>query len=188
MGKSKSSSSKQKHAAGTASSHSENSTQPPPPGSAPEGYAPARRSPTDSSYYDLDGIPWNDRDPKSQTWIYAREVRDQQSKAPLTEPKRDKYPNEYKNGEQLPFTTPGKIDPKTGKPVWLHQPMIPGKVTRFTGGGTVGGIRTFYTEGDRTKFDVGHHDPRVPTPKGTAGFSLVTYVPAVTHTATPPGH
>ncbi|CAJ2511135.1 Uu.00g067600.m01.CDS01 [Anthostomella pinea] len=158
-------------------------TNTPAAGSAPPGYTPARRTPTDSSYYDMDGIPWKEGDPNSQAWIYAREVRAQQAKAPLQRTARAKYPSPFKNAEPLPLTTPGKPDPTGNKPTeWLHHPMIPGKTTTYRASAKSkakpGGIRTFYTEGDNSKYDVGFHDPRVWTPSKSAGFSLATYVPA----------
>ncbi|KAI0199380.1 hypothetical protein F4808DRAFT_215973 [Astrocystis sublimbata] len=151
--------------------------------SAPEGYTPARRTPTDSSYYDLGGVPWKQKDPSAQTWIYAREVRAQQAKAPEQLPGRAKYPSVYYNSEELPLSSPGAPTAKDPeKRQWIHQPVIPGQTTQYrpVKGNRPEGIRTFYTEGDRRTYDVGYHDPSVKTRKGdNGGFSLATYVPAV---------
>ncbi|KAI0154522.1 hypothetical protein GGR57DRAFT_502272 [Xylariaceae sp. FL1272] len=143
----------------------------------PEGHSQARRTPTDSSYYDLDGQPTNKNDPNAPTWIYARDVRAQQAKAPVHPTARQKYPSYFYNAEGIPLSTAGHLTSR-GNNQWLHQPMIPGKATAYQGGKVKpGSVRTFYTEGDRAHFDVGFHDPRIARPDGTHPFTLATYVP-----------
>ncbi|KAI0015948.1 hypothetical protein F4780DRAFT_783655 [Xylariomycetidae sp. FL0641] len=158
-------------------------------GTAPPGHTPSRRTPTDSSYYDLNGQPWRKDDPNAQTWIYAREVRAQQANAPpLRGP--DRYPSRYNNAEKLPLTTPGTTmtNKKGSVTFWIHQPIIPGQTSAYDPDvDAPEAIRTFYTEGDNTKFDVGHHDKRVMAPSGRGdGFSLAKYVPAAPKPAANP--
>ncbi|KAI0378643.1 hypothetical protein F5Y04DRAFT_261263 [Hypomontagnella monticulosa] len=142
--------------------------------SAPPGYTPAHRVPTDSSYYSFDGNPWNNKDPDSQTWMYAREARQQQDGVPAG--KRLPYPSRFGNGEVLPLSTPGTS--KHGRSEWLHHPLIPGRSNTWVPyrRDPVGGVRSFYTEGDTSQFDVGFHDPKIPGyPKGREPFSLARY-------------
>ncbi|KAK5626033.1 hypothetical protein RRF57_001749 [Xylaria bambusicola] len=131
--------------------------------------------------YDLNGTSWDSKHANGQTWIYAREVRAQQAKAPLESPKRAKYPSKFANLENLPLTTPGKPTPNGRTAAeWLHHPMIPGTATTYSdmSRSRPGAIRTFYTEGDRSNFDVGHHDPKTKTSTGKEGFSMAKYIPA----------
>ncbi|KAI1404939.1 hypothetical protein F4819DRAFT_68116 [Hypoxylon fuscum] len=72
-----------------------------PPPSPPAGYSPLRRRPTDSSYYDFNGTPWDNQDPDSQDWIYASEARQQQATVPVGTARP--YPSAFRNGEDLPL-------------------------------------------------------------------------------------
>ncbi|OTA62098.1 hypothetical protein K449DRAFT_465496 [Hypoxylon sp. EC38] len=151
-------------------------------GPAPLGYTPAHRVPTDSSYYSFDGTPWDNRDPNSQTWMYARDARQQQSGLPAG--KARPYPSPFKNGERLPLSTPGSIPRNKPNPEWLHHPLIPGRTTTWDPqrDAKLGGVRSFYTEGNASQFDVGYHDPKLgKSARGHDKFSLANY-----HAAVPP--
>ncbi|KXJ90548.1 hypothetical protein Micbo1qcDRAFT_226545 [Microdochium bolleyi] len=151
--------------------------------SSPSSFVPTpvRRIPTDSSYHSFDGVPWDDHDPSSQTWMYASDAREQQSK--IAAGPRRPYPSRYGNSDDLPLTSPGMVPPKGGTPQWLHHPLIPGQqeIWKPKGDKSRGAVRSFYTRGSPEVFDVGHHNPKAGLTKGgTAKFTMATY-----HTASP---
>lgn len=146
----------------------------------PEGYSPPRRTPTDSSYYSFNGVPFDNQDQSSATWIYAREARQQQAGVPTSQSRP--YPSRFGNGENLPLTTPGSQLKPGRQKEWLHHPLTPNRSATWTkdNGDSVGGVRSFYTDGNPRKFDVGYHDPRVGTSeKGHGSFALANYHKAV---------
>ncbi|KAI1095016.1 hypothetical protein F5B19DRAFT_443049 [Rostrohypoxylon terebratum] len=67
---------------------------------APPGHTPARRAPTDSSYYDFDGVPYDADEPNSATWMYARDARAQQAGLATAQTK-GKYPSKFRNFDKL---------------------------------------------------------------------------------------
>ncbi|KAI0481336.1 hypothetical protein GGR56DRAFT_629841 [Xylariaceae sp. FL0804] len=160
---------------------------PSPPASAPPGHKTTKRVPTDSSYYDFDGVPWNRKDPQSATWMYARDARAQQATCP-PEPSWN-YPRHFANHDNLLLSTPGA--PEQGassgagqqsvKNSWLHHPLIPGAKTAYQGGrpnAPPGTVRSVYTQGDTNNFDVIYHDRRAGvTGQGHGKFKVSKYHP-----------
>ncbi|KAI1772963.1 hypothetical protein F4818DRAFT_443848 [Hypoxylon cercidicola] len=131
----------------------------------------------------FDGTPWDNRDANAQTWMYAREARQQQADT-IAGTRKHSYPSYYRNSEELPLSTPGTISPYNGRREWLHQPLVPGRETAWAPrtGTPKGAVRSFYTRGTPTEFDVGFHDPKAgKTPGGSDNFSLARY-----HAAVPP--
>ncbi|KAI1816411.1 hypothetical protein GGS20DRAFT_231372 [Poronia punctata] len=148
----------------------------------PSSYKPPRRTPTNSSYYDFDGIG-SIRDVPSATWMYARDARAQQAGLAPDAIRRNRkdtqYPSVFRNATGLPLTTPGNLDADQ-KPLWAHHPLIPGQTTTYIDKathGTAGGVRSAYTLGNPKDFDVIYHDPRRPTRGRHAEFSLAPYIP-----------
>ncbi|KAI1327340.1 hypothetical protein F5Y16DRAFT_399518 [Xylariaceae sp. FL0255] len=139
-----------------------------------------RRIPTDSSFYDFNGVPCNDNDPNSATWMYASDTRDQQ-KALLqqAQPPNSAYPSVYWNREKLPMSTPGSQLPQGNitRQGWMHHPLVPGSSTPYvSGSGRPGGVRSFYTDGDPNNFDVSYHVPNAAK-SGKKKFAKATYHP-----------
>lgn len=126
--------------------------------------------------YSFNGIPWNDRDVNSQTWMYASETRQQQAGVPAGRARP--YPSLFGNGEGLPLSTPGSdLRPNRGKE-WLHHPLTPGRASTWTSASGVppGGVRSFYTAGNPSEFDVGHHNPTLgASARGSGNFGLANY-------------
>ncbi|KAI2778796.1 hypothetical protein F4815DRAFT_476675 [Daldinia loculata] len=144
--------------------------------SAPPGHTPAHRIPTDSSYYSFNGNPWDRRNPESQTWMYAREARQQQSGLP--DGQGVPYPSYFGNGERVSLSTPGSALAPSGRHGWLHHPLIPGRTTTWTPGSNTrpGGVRSIYTDGNIVEFDVGYHDVRIGTTgRGSGKFAVANY-------------
>ncbi|KAK3936949.1 hypothetical protein QBC46DRAFT_268522 [Diplogelasinospora grovesii] len=147
------------------------------PGSAPPGYAPPRRTPTNSSYYDFNGTPCDDRNPNSQTRMYAREAREQtkdvQGEILRGNTGSSRYPGPFHNN-------PGKDNttlPLQAKRDILHHPLVPGQTAAWTTG-RPGGVRSFFTCLSNF-FDVAYHDPTKGVSKrGHHDFTMATYVPA----------
>ncbi|KAK3347172.1 hypothetical protein B0T25DRAFT_296016 [Lasiosphaeria hispida] len=151
----------------------------PPGGASSTGITQdSRRKPTSSSFYDFHGTRYNKKIPGAQTWIYAREARQQQATVhpDLVLTGRGKYPSAFKNHDnELDLSTPGSAGPE-GKTEWVHQPLIPGRVEAWLDIIPAGAVRSFYTCGNPGQFDVGYHDPlKSPTRNGSAKFSLATY-------------
>ncbi|KAI0006250.1 hypothetical protein F4779DRAFT_29843 [Xylariaceae sp. FL0662B] len=151
--------------------------------SAPAGYAPAKRTPTDSSYYDFNGVHANKYDPNSATWMYARDARAQQAGLPPTmsmkNPPNATYPSRFGNAEGLPLTTPGRPNHRN-QPTWVHHPLTPGETTTWPAHpGPPGAVRSAYTDGNPNQFDVMVHDPRAGVSRrGVGQFVLAPYHPA----------
>ncbi|KAK5661072.1 hypothetical protein OQA88_10962 [Cercophora sp. LCS_1] len=136
-----------------------------------------RRVPTDSSFYDFHGTRYSAKIPDAQTWIYAREARQQQATVDpnLVRNGKDKikYPSLFNNYDnKLSLSTPGSLEPN-GRTAWVHQPLIPGQVTAWNGECAPGAVRSFYTRGNSGHFDVGYHPLN-----DRSGFSMATYHPA----------
>ncbi|KAI0891788.1 hypothetical protein F4806DRAFT_481877 [Annulohypoxylon nitens] len=144
---------------------------------APPGHTPARRSPTDSSYYDFDGVPYDNEKPNSATWMYARDARAQQAGIPTARMK-SRYPSKFRNSpDNVELSTPGTPGYKNN-PEWLHHPLIPGTTKTYTSG-PPGAVRSVYTKGNPNEFDVMHHDPKAGTsPRGDHLFAKSHYYPA----------
>ncbi|KAI5458919.1 hypothetical protein BGZ63DRAFT_389910 [Mariannaea sp. PMI_226] len=140
--------------------------------SAPSGFAPPHRTPTDSSYYDFHGTPANKSNPNSN-WMYARDARSQQAGVPAGTARP--YPSYYGNKPPIALSTPpGPVPFPNGNPGrngWVHHPLIPGQTTTWTSG-RPGAVRSVYSPGNTANFDVMYHDPA----KG-GDFSLATYHP-----------
>ena len=153
-----------------------------------------RRVPTDSSFvrfnhrrssnqdanlvtqYDFHGTRYSAKIPDAQTWIYAREARQQQATVDpnLVRNGKDeiKYPSFFNNYDnKLNLSTPGSLKPN-GRNAWVHQPLIPGQVTAWNGECAPGAVRSFYTRGNSGQFDVGYHPLN-----DRSGFSMATYHP-----------
>ncbi|KAI4144348.1 MAG: hypothetical protein L6R39_004217 [Caloplaca ligustica] len=130
-----------------------------------------------SYQYDFNGVPYDEKDPGSQTWMYARDARAQQTNAPAH--KARPYPSNFNNGEKLPLSTPGVPGPK-GNQQWLHYPLVPGRAAAWVPTERRGGVRSFYTVGQPNDFDVGYHDKATGTSAGGSGnFVLADYHPSV---------
>ncbi|CAI6081849.1 unnamed protein product [Clonostachys chloroleuca] len=162
---------------GSAASGSGNPTGSTSGSSTDTGYAPPRRSPTDSSYSANSG-----RDP-STTWMYAADARAQQANAPTQQFLGVRYAGYYGNKDAngnpcFPLSIPPESIPNPRRPGhsstgWLHHPLIPGEqATYVSGTGRPGAVRSVYPPSDRANFDVMYHD------SGRGGdFSKATYVP-----------
>lgn len=140
---------------------------------------------SNTQQFSFDGIVANAKDPASQTWIYAREAREQQAGVPDSE--AWPYPSVYYNNEPLALSTPGSQS-KNGR-TWLHYPLIPGRSSSWSPDSTVerGAIRSFFTAGNSHNFDVGYHDPRLWTTGGRYGdFVLARYHPKKRRASTDP--
>ncbi|KAI1497565.1 hypothetical protein F5X99DRAFT_421260 [Biscogniauxia marginata] len=149
--------------------------------SAPPGHASAKRTPTNSSHYDFNGVPYDKYKPNSATWMYARDARAQQAGLPPNQT-AERYPSPFGNGEQLPLTTPGSIlKPGDRKAKWLHHPLTPGTSTTWSQRqGRPGAVRSVYTAGNPNEFDVMVHDIQAGTSaRGQGNFAIATYRPAV---------
>ncbi|KEZ41035.1 hypothetical protein SAPIO_CDS7072 [Scedosporium apiospermum] len=152
--------------------------QPPPSGSTSNPPAPPGRTPTCSSYYDFNGVPWNGQDPNSKTWMYARDARQQQAGVPANA--QPPYPSYFGNRTNLPLNPPPSHIGRRGQPGWLHHPLIPDQTATWTPGTSPGAVRSVYTAGNTANFDVIHHDPNAgTTSNGTSEFSMATYHPSV---------
>ncbi|ROV95289.1 hypothetical protein VPNG_08963 [Cytospora leucostoma] len=126
----------------------------------------------------FNGNPSDQHDPwRSQTWMYARDARQQQAGVPAGQALP--YPSTFSNHEQLPLSTPGTyMGPRRGQE-WLHYPLKPGRPATWTpsSGQPAGAVRSFYTAGNPNQFDVGYH---LPAPKRTNNdFELANYHAAV---------
>lgn len=112
--------------------------------------------------------------------MYARDARAQQATVPAGRGR--KYPSPFGNHtDNLPLSTPPSNVRPGRAPEWLHHPLIPGQNQAWKpgGGAAQGGVRSFYTDGNPTVFDVGYHDLRKP-PQGQQKhslFSLAKYHP-----------
>ncbi|KAI1213842.1 uncharacterized protein F4807DRAFT_409337 [Annulohypoxylon truncatum] len=149
--------------------------------SAPPGHTPARRTPTNSSYYDFNGVPYHEKNPNSATWMYARDARAQQAGLPPGRQPGRKYPSPFGNGEKLALTTPGSALSPDGPTQWLHHPLIPGTTTTCTGKGRkhLGGVRSVYTANDPNTFDVMYHNRNAGlSANGNGNFEMSKYHPA----------
>lgn len=80
------------------------------------------------------------------------------------------YPHTFKNHEKLPL----ELDPNNGiieHPLTPRDPYVPGDPP--------GPARIFVNERDRSRFEVGYHDPTKPKPEGSKchPFSLANLRP-----------
>ncbi|KAH7165514.1 hypothetical protein EDB81DRAFT_255925 [Dactylonectria macrodidyma] len=147
--------------------------------SAPAGYGPPARSPTESSYYDFHRTSSNGRS-NGQTWMYARDARAQQAGASSVAVPRPNYPNYYgnKNAQPVHLSTPPEQIPNhrrpgTSSPGWLHHPLIPNHQTTHSGNlRTAGTVRSVYPLSDPSQFDVIYHTG------GPGQFRNATYHPS----------
>ncbi|VUC27143.1 unnamed protein product [Clonostachys rosea] len=168
-----------------------------------------KRSPTASSYYDFDGMPWDGE--QGQSWMYAWHARAQQegllpssqprssqptgfrsvarkAKTLLGSPHDPKYPSYYGNkGETLPLSTDSELIPhptwRRSTKGWLHQPLIPGRTATFSGTEDESGmVRSFYAPSNPLIFDVAYHGKKKEFINGKSEigkFKMATYHPAV---------
>ncbi|CAH0049490.1 unnamed protein product, partial [Clonostachys solani] len=163
---------------------------------APESTLSLKRSPTASSYYDFDQMPWDGE--QGQSWMYARHARAQQRGLRLSRFRfvvrratktfsRRKYPSYFGNIEKLPLNTkPGLIFNRKKKIYtigWLHHPLIPGHTTTFSGNKrkykpNPGMVRSFYAPKNPVIFDVAYHTKENGESKN-GEFKMATYHPAV---------
>ncbi|KAI0532051.1 hypothetical protein GGR58DRAFT_523600 [Xylaria digitata] len=144
-------------------------------GSAPPGYTVPHRVPTNSSYYSFNGDTWDDN-PNSSTYAKAAEFRAQQANAPPHQ--QAPYPSYFRNGEGLSLSTPGSIIRPGHGNEWVHHPLTPGQTTTWTpqSGIARGAIRSVYTAGAPTQFDVIYHDRGAGTSgRGHGQFVIANY-------------
>ncbi|CAH0026666.1 unnamed protein product [Clonostachys rhizophaga] len=156
-----------------------------------ESTSSLKRSPTNSSYYDFDNVPWDGKHGRS--WMHAWRAKFRQIGLTLdgvrstisrvTTSRFDGvYPSYFGNKEELPLKTESEpiSNPTENADTkgWLHHPLIPGRTATFSGGTQEPGVvRSVYAPSDPTTFDVVYHI-------GTEGsdnreFRLATYHPAV---------
>ncbi|KAK4653970.1 hypothetical protein QC762_510244 [Podospora pseudocomata] len=128
-----------------------------------------RRSPTDSSYYDCDGVVANKNDPNSKSWHYARDVRAQVAAEQPQHPRGWGYPSYFGDKAGLPLAA--------SKPL-THTPIEPGSLTPYVPGTKPGAHRAVYNDTNRAVVDVIYHDPNKPPKNGSKfeEFSKATYV------------
>ncbi|KAI8628015.1 hypothetical protein F5Y19DRAFT_476809 [Xylariaceae sp. FL1651] len=131
------------------------------------------------SQYDFNGIPHDKEDPKAEAFIRASEARAQQVDLAARSQSGIPYAGRFKNIEELPLTTPGSATGPNGESKWDYQPLKPRtSKARSRADGPRGAVRSIYTPGNPTSFDVAYHDPRAGTsPGGFDNFSLAKHHP-----------
>ncbi|KAJ3529073.1 hypothetical protein NM208_g9923 [Fusarium decemcellulare] len=144
-----------------------------------EGCSPLKRTPTNSSYYDFHGVQWN-RDYQSQTWMYAREARNQMADVPPERAADGAYPSPFHNLKKLTLPTLRSIFRFIGELELLHYPLVSGRTTTPDPEHSKSTrIRAVYVKGTTALFDVIYHDEAAGiTRNGTPEFSEAIYHPA----------
>lgn len=107
------------------------------------------------------GVPYTDKNPGAQTWMYADEARRQQASVELENllkgKGKSKYPSNFGNrGNKVSLSTNGSAG-RNDTPISKHHPLIPGKDKAWTGGDP-GAVRSVWTDGNPQTFDVIVHD------------------------------
>ncbi|KAK3353960.1 hypothetical protein B0T25DRAFT_569140 [Lasiosphaeria hispida] len=139
---------------------------------------------TNSSYYCFNGVPYIDKPPGAQKWMYAEEARRQQAKVELEKllegKQKPKYPRDFWNHKnEVELSTPGSAGQHGKKTVWEHHPLIPGQDKPWREG-PPGAVRSVWTRGDAENFDVIVHDKsRGFTKRNTPKFANAKYHPAL---------
>ncbi|KAF2968659.1 hypothetical protein GQX73_g4922 [Xylaria multiplex] len=117
-----------------------------------------------------------DDNPNPSKYAKAAEFRAQQANAPPHQ--QAPYPSYFRNGEGLPLSTPGSIIRLGHGIEWVHHPLTPGQTTTWTpqSGAARGAIRSVYTDGAPTQFDVIYHYRGAGTSaRGHGQFVLANY-------------
>ena len=130
--------------------------------------------------FSFDGTPYDRKDPNSQTYIRASDARQQQAGVP--DGTARPYPSHFGNAEGLPLTTPGFDNGDGYGKQYLHHPLTPGRQDTWAPGTGVprGGVRSVYTTGNKTDFNVVYHDPKKgTTARGHSQFNMANYHPGV---------